>query len=154
MIPQRNRQIGLNRLGFWLPGLFLIMGLGVSGCAHRPPADANGNLPDDVVRNFLTLVQAEDYQAARGLWYGESKLVFQPSNPKGKKVDLRTKFKDFCAQYRQIDLENVRISKARRGKSGFSMVDVDWQEGGEQKHDQFGLKIIDGEWKIERGYYW
>jgi hypothetical protein len=143
----------------WLPRLFLIMGLGVLGCAHRPPTygptvDNNGKQPDDVVRNFLKLVQAEDYEAARRLWYGESMLVFEPSDPGNKKIDLRTKFKDFCAYYTHIDLENAKISKAYRGKSGFSMVEVDWQEGGMKKHDQFGLKIVDGEWKMERGYYW
>jgi hypothetical protein len=149
-----RKAVGISRIYLWLPRLFLIMGLGVVDCAHRPPLDKNGNQPDDVVRNFLKLVQAAEYESAQRLWYGESKRVGDPSDPRDPKIDLRMNFEDFCAQYRHIDLGSAKISKAYRGKSGFSMITVDWQEDGMKKHDQFGLKIIEGEWKMERGYYW
>ena len=41
-----------------------------------------------------------------------------------------------------------------KGKGGFWIVGVKWMENGENKFIQFGLKDIDGSWKIERGYYW
>ncbi|MHB1034149.1 MAG: hypothetical protein ACYC35_04870 [Pirellulales bacterium] len=138
----------------WLPQVLLIACLSMSGCAQRSPKDKNGDLPDDVVRKFVTLAQAEDYRGAQRLWYGESMLVFKPSDPQDEKVDLRMAFRAFCEQYRRIDLDSAAISKAYRGKSGFFMVDVDWREGGAKKHDQFGIKIVNGEWKMERGYYW
>lgn len=123
------------------------------GCLHNPPADKNGKLPDDAVRRFIELVRASDYDGARKLWYGPSKLVFQPSDPQEKTIDLTTKFEDFCKDFKKIDLKTCRTT-VPRGKSGFSMVEIDWEESGEKKHYLFGLKIVDGEWKMERGYYW
>lgn len=113
------------------------------GCSYNPPKDKNGSLPDDVVEKFIEYAQEENYISAGKLWYGASKLTA-----------TQEKFEDFCSRYKNIDLKKCRISKARSGKSGFSMVDVDWEENGQKKHIHFGLKIIDGEWKMERGYYW
>ena len=104
----------------------------VCGC-HTPPKDENGNCPSHVVREFIELVQAEDYKAARDLWYGPSKRITGPM-----------RFEKFCARYKNIDLSNCTISEARRGKAGFWMVDVDWRESGQNKHDHFGLKIVHG----------
>jgi hypothetical protein len=151
---QGSRQIGTNRLYWCSLVVFFVANTGISGCAYSPPKDTNGNLPDDVVRKFVELVQARDYQSAERLWYGESKLVFKPSSPKEGIIDLRIKFEDFCARYLHIDLASASISKPEKGKSGFSMVNVDWKEDGAKKHDSFGLKIIQGEWKMQRGYRW
>ncbi len=122
--------------------LLSLLSIAVIGC-YYPPKDNNKNLPQDAVRNFIKLVKAEDYEAARNLWYGASKLIA-----------TQEKFEDFCSRYKNIDLDKCQISKAGRGKSGFSIVDVDWEENGQKKHTNFGLKIIDGKWKMERGYYW
>ena len=62
-------------------------------------------------------------------------------------VDLRNSFEGFAAEYEHINIDAVRISRAYRGQSGFSMVDIDWEEDKKKKHDQFGLKIIGGEWR-------
>ena len=136
----RTRQISIR---CFLLALFSLACLAVSGCGHNPPMDKNGSLPDDAVRNFIELVKADDYEAARKLWYGESMVITGPE-----------KFEDFCSRYKKIDLNNCNISKARKGKSGFSMVYVDWEENGKKKSAFFGLKIVDDEWRMERGYYW
>ena len=150
-----TRQIGTSRFYCCLMTVFLVAGLGVSGCGLlSPPKDTNGNLPDDVVRNFIELVQSKEYPSAEQLWYGESKRVYELSDPKGAKMDLRIKFEDFCAKFMPIDLATASISKAQRGKSGFSIVNIDWEEGGAKKHFEFGLKIVEGEWKMERAYDW
>jgi len=120
--------------------------LAVSSCSyvlHNPPKDKKGNLPDDVVRSFIELVKADDYEAARKSWYGDSKRISGP-----------VKFEEYCAPYKRIDLNNCEISKAQRGKSGFSIVHVDWEESGKKKHYLFGLKIVGGEWRMERGHDW
>ena len=68
--------------------LFSVACLAVSGCGHvvhNPPKDENGNLPDDVVRNFIELVKADNYEAARKLWYGDPKRISGPiSRERGK----------------------------------------------------------------------
>jgi len=135
----RTQQISTRR---FLLVLFSVVCLAVSGC-YYPPRDNNGNLPDDVVGNFIELVKADNYEAARKLWYGDSKRISGP-----------VKFEDFCARYKKIDLNNCKISKAQRGKSGFSMVDVDWEESGKEKHSHLGLKIVGGEWRMQRGDRW
>ena len=123
-------------------GVLLLGTLSAGGCYH-PPRDKHGNLPDDAVRNFIEAVKARDYGRARSIWYGAS-----------MRISGVIKFEDFCSEYKNIDLDRCRISKAQRGKAGFAMINIDWDENGEQMHDEFGLKIVDGEWKMERGYYW
>ena len=149
-----GQKIGTRRFYCCLLAVCCGVGLAVSGCGHHPPRDTNGNLPDDVARNFVEFVQAEDYRSAERLWYGESYRIDRLDDPKGAISDLRIDFEDFCAKFLPIDLATASISKARRGKSGFSIVNVDWEEDGTKKHAHFGLKIVDGEWKMERGYHW
>lgn len=77
------------------------------------------------------------------MWYGNTERASGP-----------IEFSDFCLQYKSIDFRTCRISKAYRGKAGFSMVDVDWKANGRMDHDVFGLELIDGEWKLHRGIRW
>ncbi|TWU07223.1 hypothetical protein CA54_56280 [Symmachiella macrocystis] len=107
------------------------------------PEDQKGNLSDDSVRKFLELVEADNYDAARKLFYGPSKRIGEP----------RT-FEEFCAGYKRIDPPKCKISMARKGKSGFWTVRVDFEEEANQTYVFFGLKIVDGEWRMERGYSW
>jgi hypothetical protein len=134
---------GTQKIGFrcFLLALFAMASLGVSGCG--PPKDQKGNLPDDVVRNFLELVEADNYEAARKLWYGPVMLG-----------SVQRTFEDYCARYKKIRFMSYTISKARKGKGDFWMVRVDFDERGKQKHQFFGLKIVDGEWRMPRGYRW
>lgn len=137
-----TRPIGTRRCP--LMTLFSALCLGVLfGCLYNPPGDRNGRLPDHAVRKFLELVKADDYDGARNMWYGPS-----------MRKSGQEKFEEFCEYFNKIDLGTCKISKAFRGKSGFSIVNVDWEEDGGKKHYDFGLKIIDGEWKMERGYDW
>lgn len=136
----RTQQIGSR---CFLLALFSVACLAATGCGHNPSKDKNGKLPDDAVRNFIELVKADDYEAARKLWYGESKQIAGFGQ-----------FEVFCARYKQMDPNNCKISRAKKGKAGFSMVRIDWEENGTEKHVFFGLKIIDGEWKMKRGYMW
>jgi hypothetical protein len=114
-----------------------------SGCERTAPKDTKGKFPEDSVRKFVELVQAKDYPSAERLWYGPS-----------QRMEFTIKFEDYCANFMNVDLNTASISKARKGKSGFWMVNIDWTEGDEKKHNSFGLKVIDGEWKMERGYKW
>ena len=137
---KRDKQTGSRR---FQQALLCAGCLVVSGCGYNPPKDNNGNLPDDVVRNFIELAKADDYETARKLWYGEIEQVARI-----------VQFDVFCERYKRMDLDNCRISKAKKGKAGFSIVRIDWQENGTPTHVFFGLKTIDGEWKIHRGYNW
>jgi hypothetical protein len=151
---RRIQRTGISRRFCFLLATFCALVMSSSGCERTSPKDTKGKFPEDSVRKFIELVQAKDYEAAERLWYGESQLVFQPSDTKERAIDLRDKFEDFCAYFMQIDLATASISKARKGKSGFWMVSIDWTEGGEKRHYSFGLKIVEGEWKMERGYSW
>ena len=117
--------------------------ISASSCTCNPPVDRNGKLPSDIVREFVEDVEAKNYEAAKNLWYGNSKRITGPAD-----------FEKFCLRYSTIDLNNCNISRAMRGKSGFYMVHIDWEHGIEMQHSSLGLKIVDGEWRIERGYYW
>ncbi|TWU06882.1 hypothetical protein CA54_52840 [Symmachiella macrocystis] len=124
--------------------LFAIAGLGYYVYYLCPPKDQNGNVPGDSVRKFLEFAEAENYESARELWYGPAKLD----------VTVQTEFEDYCARYKKIGLKKFKISWARRGKAGFWMVRIDFEEGGEKIHQFFALKIVDGEWRLSRGYRW
>ena len=80
------------------------------------------------------MAEADNYKAARKLWYGPAKLG-----------SVQLKFEDFCARYKKIGLKDCKISKASKGKAGFWTVRVDFEEGGKKKYVCFGLKIVDGE---------
>lgn len=127
-----------------LVGFGFSAGCVFSGChLYHPEPDKNGNLPSDVVREFLDSAKRGDYEAAQQLWYGDTKRASGP-----------IKFSDFCSQYKSIDFRTLSISRAYRGKAGFSMVDIDWPANGKMDHDVFGLELIDGEWKLHRGIRW
>ena len=113
----------------------------ISGC-NTPPKDENGNLPNDVVRDFIGLVQADDYEAARDLWYGSSKRLTGPM-----------RFENFCERFEGVDLDNCKTQTAP-GKGDSWMVTIHWKENGDKKQYLLGLKIVDGEWKMPRGYQW
>ena len=117
--------------------------LGLFGCGGNPPKDKNGNLPDDVVRNFIELCEAEKYEAARKLWYGPAMLP----------ASVQRKFEDFCARYKRIGLKNCKILKAHKDK-GVWRVHIHFEEEGKKKSVFFDLEIVDGEWRMERGYMW
>ena len=77
-------QIDICRMGHWLACLFLLaVCLGATGCAdvHAAPADNNGNQPDDAVRNFFKLVQADDYKSVEQLWFGDSTRIRRLDHP-------------------------------------------------------------------------
>ncbi|NQU20591.1 MAG: hypothetical protein HQ567_04860 [Candidatus Nealsonbacteria bacterium] len=141
----RIRKIGT---GCFFLALLTVGYLAFLRYGYDPPKDNNGDLPDDAVRNFIELVKADDYEAAKELWFGQSKRV------SGGPIEFPIEFEEFCARFKHIDLNNCVISKAHRGKSGFSMVYIDWEESGEKKHYSFGLKIFGGDWRMERGYDW
>jgi hypothetical protein len=130
------------RVSFHLISLCVLV-MSFSGCERTAPKDTKGKFPEDSVRKFVELVQAKDYPSAERLWYGPS-----------QRMEFTIKFEDYCANFMNVDLNTASISKARKGKSGFWMVNIDWTEGDEKKHNSFGLKVIDGEWKMERGYKW
>jgi len=87
----------------FLLALFGMANLGVSGCGLNPPKDTKGNLPDDAVRNFIKLVEADNYKAARKLWYGPAKLG-----------SVQLKFEDFCAIQEDRSQELQDIQGAQR----------------------------------------
>ncbi|QDU45539.1 hypothetical protein Mal52_40330 [Symmachiella dynata] len=125
-------------------GLFVLVGFSVYVYDNFcPPEDQKGNLPNDSVRKFLELVAADNYDAARKLFYGPSNRIGAP----------RT-FEEFCVGYKRIDPQKCKISRAHKGKSGFWTVRVDFEEEAEKTYVFFGLKIVDGEWRMERGYSW
>jgi hypothetical protein len=141
--PQGFHRSHVNRRLAFLLAALCVCGIGSSGCSRTAPKDTKDKFPEDSVRKYVELVQAKDYPAAERLWYGPS-----------QRIDAPIKFEDFSAYFMHIDLATASISKARKGKSGFWMVNLDWTEGGKKKHYSFGLKIVDGEWKIERGHSW
>jgi len=120
---------------------------------YNPPRDNNGTLPQDTVRNFIQLVIKKDFDNARKLWYGESSRISKLSD--GSVHDATIPFEEFCSYYKNItNISKLKISEPYEGKSGFSMVYIEWLENEQRKAHTFGLKIINGEWKMERGSYW
>ncbi len=101
--------------------------------AFVAPMDKHGNRPDDVVRNFIELCEAEDHAAAAKLYCG----------PSGRATPT---IQDFCERYKKIGLKNCEISSASRGKAGYWTVQIDFEEDGEKRHYFFYFKIVDGEW--------
>lgn len=121
----------------------MIFLLAFMGCAYTPPKDTKGNKPEDAVRNFIKLIQSDKYQDAKKLWYGKS-----------ERISGEIPFEDFCSYFKNIDLSKCKTSPPTKGKAGFTMINIEWVENGQQKHYSFGLKIIQKEWKMSRGHDW
>lgn len=120
----------------------VVAGLGIAGCGF-PPKDNNGDVPSDVVRQFIELCEAEDYESARKLWFGPSERV-PPMT-----------FESFCERYKKIGSGIYQVSRAVESKvADLWSVRVDFEEDGQKRHVFFYIKVIDGQWKLRRGRKW
>lgn len=114
--------------------------------------DSNNNLPADSVHQFIAWTQQNELDKAKELWYGRSKLISKLDD--GTIHDGTIPFEEFCKNFRNINLNECKITKASKGKSGFFMIYIYWHENGQKKQYSFGLKLVEGIWKMERGYSW
>jgi|GEM_PF-5737852 len=107
----------------------------------RPKRDANKKLPDDVVRDFVTTVQAGDLQKARTYWSPES-----IPNIEGV---FKMSFEDFCRK--EFDCDEFVIAPAVKQKSVYWSVIYSSTCGGVSNSFRFYIKSINGAYHLVHG---
>ena len=99
--------------------------------------------PRDVVHSFLECVDRQDYEEAEEFFFKDSRVL-----------ETGMTFSEFAERFDTVDLSTVSISREFEGKGGFTMVYIVWSDDEGERHWDFGFKLIDGSWRIARGYAW
>ena len=111
-------------------GATLLMFLATS-CG--PKKDAQKKLPDDVARDFVSLVQAGDFEAAHSCWSPGSVATIERFS--------KMPFKDFCQT--QFNCREFRIEPAVKQKGDYWSVDYTSNCDGVSMSYVFYVKAID-----------
>lgn len=104
--------------------------------------DSKGRKPDDVLRLFIEAVNSTNYAQAETFWDGACLRISKP-----------IPFPVYCEGY--AGLKTYSITKPTRGKADcYNMYLNGTNENGEVVRGLFGVDLINGEWKLWRGYAW
>ena len=124
--------------------LMLVFVLGCMGGGNS--VDADGRAAKGTVAAFLANVSSNDYASARALWFGAPAWKYDTN------VSDEVKFARFCERYTNV--VNVLL-KEGHGKAGWTIVDLSSHSSGGERVDMiFGLKLVDGSWRISRDNCW
>ena len=131
--------------------LLLACGVGGTlGCGkgNQPPQrDKNGRTPKDVVMLFLAAAKARDHETGKRLWYGEYQEIM-----KGHPLPS---FAEYCDRYAVIEKYTLKGPYGVEGDRQYRTVVFEgWTAAGEHDGNLFALKVIEGEWKINRSMNW
>lgn len=138
---QREMRTNIKTIIFLIFPIFFLFGCG----AMLAGKDKNGDRPRDMVVKLIKLIKEGKYEDAQKLYHGNCMIDTSLMTP--------PTFEEYSSYFKNIDLNKLKISAPKRGKSGWFVIEIDWDENGTPKHYLFGLKIVDGVWKFHRGLH-
>jgi hypothetical protein len=107
-----------------------------TGCG--PSYDRSHRHPEDVVRSFVTAVQAGDFSAAARHWKSDGVKNIERS--------YGLSFRSFCEQ--RFRCQNYSIGKATKQKEQFYSVRFTCKDGTGTKVFVFYLELVDQQWVL------